>query len=326
MNVKMNDVKKIAMSLCICCTMAVTFGAKLSQSVPKGWGEDFAAAKTEAAASGKKLCIAFSGSDWCGWCVKMEKEIYSQKEFIQRAKKNFVLVMIDNPRNKDILSKLAQKQNRDITNKYGIHGFPSTIVAAANGEVIEKFGGYKQDMNEFLNQLEAAAKRGAVKPNEPPGGDPVADDADAAKDDRFFFEPSERTKIAAREAKQRKENTTSDFELTSFAGIKFGAAKADGEPKLEQPYLSLSNVQKVSYMSGKLAGFTIAAPVKDVKAMSAADLRMATCKLVRSIEKDLGIRMAVTGTKIDFDSKKAKISVNASKSLGQLSVQLLKKR
>ena len=51
------------------------------------WMTDFKAAKELAAKENKVLLVDFSGSDWCGWCVKMEKEIYSQKKFINEAKK-----------------------------------------------------------------------------------------------------------------------------------------------------------------------------------------------------------------------------------------------
>jgi len=325
----MNKMKKTTMCAFVFAFAAVTFGAKLSESVPKGWGEDFAAAKEEAKKAGKLILMAFSGSDWCGWCVKMEKEIYSDKKFISKAKQKFVLVMIDSPRNKEILSKLAQKQNPDLVKKYNIHGYPSTIIARPSGEVVRQFGGYQRGgVDAFLEKLDEAAKQAdAAKGGEKGDAKGDAEDAaDAAKDDRFFNEPSERAKISAREAKQRKANVTNDFELTSFAGIQFGSSKADGAPTLEEPYLGLSEVKRTSYMSGKLVGVTLAVPVKDVKAMSADELRSETCKLVRAIEKELGIRFAVSGSKIDFTGKRASIVVNSSKTSGQLSVQFTKKR
>ena len=323
-----SSAKSVSLALS-CCLAAMAFGAKLSQSVPKGWGEDFAAAKEEAKKDGKLLLLAFSGSDWCGWCIKMDKEIYSQKEFVSKAKKNFVLVMIDNPQNKEILSKLAQRQNRDLTKQFDVHGYPSTIIARPSGEVVHRFGGYQRGgVDAFLEKLEAVAKKAAEeKGDAKDGGKNEADDAEeAAKDDRFFGEASERMKIAAREARQRRANMTNDFELVSFAGIEFGAAKSAGAPKLEDSYHHLSKVAGTTYMGGKLAGVTLAADPKDVKAMSADDFRRETCALVRAIEKDLGVRLAVTGSKMDFVGRKTSIQVKASKGSGQLAVQLLKKK
>ena len=154
----MNIIGK-AMSLAISLAVAsAAFGAELSKSVPKGWDEDFEAGKATAEKSGKLILLAFSGSDWCGWCVKMEKEIYSQKKFINEAKKKFVLVMIDSPRNKEILTKLAKKQNPELVKKYDIHGYPSTVIARPSGEVVKRFGGYQRGgIESFLEALNAVA-------------------------------------------------------------------------------------------------------------------------------------------------------------------------
>ena len=161
--------KRLIFMLAACCIAATAFGAKMSKSVPKGWSEDFAAAQERAGKEGKLILLAFSGSDWCGWCVKMEKDIYSNKKFLKKAGEDYVLVMIDSPRNKDILSKLAKKQNPELVRKYGIRGYPSTIVVRPDGEEVRRFGGYQGDgVEAFLAQLgDVAAKsrqaKGAAK-------------------------------------------------------------------------------------------------------------------------------------------------------------------
>lgn len=175
----MKTILKFGVCVSVCCLVAAAFGAKLSKSVPKGWGEDFSAASATAKKEGKLMLLAFSGSDWCGWCVKMEKEIYSDKKFISEAKKNFVLVMIDSPRNKEILSKFARKQNPGLVEKYGIRGFPSTVIARPSGEVVKKFGGYQRGGVEgFLKDLKAVAdEESAPSPDKGPSGDKVGDAA-----------------------------------------------------------------------------------------------------------------------------------------------------
>ena len=160
----MKTIQKIGVCVTMCCVVAAAFGAKLSKSVPKGWGEDFAAASATAQKEGKLLLLAFSGSDWCGWCVKMEKEIYSDKKFINEAKKNYVLVMIDSPRNKEILSKVALKQNPGLLKKYGVNGFPCTVIARPSGEEVKRFGGYQRGgVEPFLKTLKEIAEEAAPK-------------------------------------------------------------------------------------------------------------------------------------------------------------------
>ena len=304
------------------CLSATVFGEHVSKSVPKGWGEDFAAAKEEASQKGKLLLIAFSGSDWCGWCMKMAKEIYSDQRFIHGAKKNFVLVMIDNPRDKGILSKLAQKQNPGLVAEYRISGYPCTVIAKPSGEAIRRIGGYQSGgVKAFLKTLDDIAEEAGLSANAK--ADPVDE---GNRDERFFKKPAERSKVAAREERQRRANTTNEFELTEFAGIKFGATRMEGAPELAEPYLMLTTVQTTHYVNGKLAGATLATPIKEVNAMSADELRKATCRLVQAIEKDLGIRFAVTDSSIDFSGKNTRITVFSSKITGQLSVRFEKKR
>ena len=148
------------MAAVICAAMAVSsHAAKVSKSVPNGWGEDFAAAQKTAEKENKLILLAFSGSDWCGWCVKMDKEVYSDKKFIKKAKEKFVLVMIDSPRNKEILTKLAQRQNPTLTAKYSVRGFPCSVVVKPNGDEVKRFGGYQRGgPDAFLAMLDEVAK------------------------------------------------------------------------------------------------------------------------------------------------------------------------
>ena len=154
----MNIIGK-AMSLAISLAVAsAAFGAELSKSVPKGWDEDFEAGKATAEKSGKLILLAFSGSDWCGWCVKMDKDIYSDKKFVRAAKKDFELVLIDSPQDKSILSPLAKKQNPDLLKKYHIRGFPCSILVHPDGTESKRFSGYQRGGPEaFLEALKAAA-------------------------------------------------------------------------------------------------------------------------------------------------------------------------
>jgi protein disulfide-isomerase len=150
--------KVVMAALCAVVAMS-SYAAKTSKSVPKGWSEDFAAAQKTAEKEKKLILLAFSGSDWCGWCVKMDKEVYSDKKFIQKAKDKFILVMIDSPQNKDILTKLAKRQNPELTKKYAVRGFPCSIVVKPNGDEVKRFGGYQRGGPEaFLEKLEEVAK------------------------------------------------------------------------------------------------------------------------------------------------------------------------
>lgn len=157
---KMKKTACVAISLLALSAAAV----KMSDAVPKGWVEDFEAAKKAAAAEGKLVFLAFSGSDWCGWCVKLDQEVYSQSDFIRKAKRDFVLTMIDNPRDQNRLSPLAQRQNRELTTQFGVRGFPSGVVCSADGKEIERISGYvKGGPDAYLERMKEIAKKAGHK-------------------------------------------------------------------------------------------------------------------------------------------------------------------
>lgn len=135
-------------------------------AMPKGWTDDFDAAKAKAAKEGKLLLVDFSGSDWCGWCIKLDDEVFSKKEFVKTAQMDFVLVMVDSPRNKEKLSKKARKQNPGLVEKYKIRGFPTVLVMDAEGEVLARTGYRKGGVKEYIKHLDsiAEAHRAKAKP------------------------------------------------------------------------------------------------------------------------------------------------------------------
>ena len=69
--------------------------------------------------------LFFTGSDWCGWCIRLQKEVFYKPEFIEWANDNVVLVDIDFPRNKSKQSAELQQQNNLLQQQFGIQGYPT---------------------------------------------------------------------------------------------------------------------------------------------------------------------------------------------------------
>ena len=115
-------------------------GVASATSTPAGWTDDFEAAKKQAASEDKLLLVDFSGSDWCGWCKKLDREVFAKPEFLKGVKNDFVLVMIDSPKDKSLLSEKAAKQNPELQRHYKISGYPTVLILDAAGEVLEKTG------------------------------------------------------------------------------------------------------------------------------------------------------------------------------------------
>jgi len=99
------------------------------------WLTDFEAAKKLAKAENKPIFIDFSGSDWCHWCVKLDKEVFSKPEFIKYANDNLILFLADFPRTKQ-QSEKVQTQNRALMAQYQVRGFPTIIVLNSKAEKI----------------------------------------------------------------------------------------------------------------------------------------------------------------------------------------------
>ena len=89
------------------------------------WLTDYKMAQQEAKANNKLLLLDFTGSDWCGWCIKLNKEVFSKPEFKDYANKNLVLMEVDFPRGKSQGSDI-KKQNEGLAQQYQIEGFPAT--------------------------------------------------------------------------------------------------------------------------------------------------------------------------------------------------------
>jgi thioredoxin-related protein len=108
----------------------------------KAWLTDFEEARKIAAKEDKSILIDFTGSDWCGWCIKLKKEVFSHDEFVKEASKDFVLVELDFPK-KNNQSEEEKAANKALVKKYNVQGFPTIILADAEGK---KFGqtGYRE--------------------------------------------------------------------------------------------------------------------------------------------------------------------------------------
>jgi thioredoxin-related protein len=114
------------------------------------WLGDFNTAKTEAAKTHKLILINFSGSDWCGPCIRLRKEILESANFESYAADHLLLVRADFPRQKkNQPSKEQVKLNEALAEKYNSEGkFPYTLLVDENGKVLKTWDGYPDETPE----------------------------------------------------------------------------------------------------------------------------------------------------------------------------------
>ncbi len=119
----------------------------------EGWLTDWEAAKAKSKAENKPILINLTGSDWCGWCIKMEKETFSQKAFKDFAAENLILMEADFPKKKELPAAL-KKQNAELEKQYLAGGYPTVFLLDAEGKKLsEDLGTLKGGMNEFIAKL-----------------------------------------------------------------------------------------------------------------------------------------------------------------------------
>jgi protein disulfide-isomerase len=99
----------------------------------------------------------FTGSDWCGWCIMLDKEVFSKPEFKEYASKNLVLLELDFPRRKQMPAETAA-QNERLLMKYGIQGFPTVVVFDSSGKPLGALGYQAGGPQAFIAELEKLRK------------------------------------------------------------------------------------------------------------------------------------------------------------------------
>ena len=121
----------------------------------EGWLDDLEKAKEQAKTGGKRILLDFTGSDWCGWCKKLDAEVFSQQEFKDYATKHLVLVEVDFPHGFK-LPDATKKQNEALAKKYQINGYPTIIVTSASGNRKGQLGYMEGGPKAFIKALEKA--------------------------------------------------------------------------------------------------------------------------------------------------------------------------
>jgi protein disulfide-isomerase len=128
------------------------------------WLTDLDEAKKVATKENKKLLVDFTGSDWCGYCIKLHKEVFDTPEF-EKFAKDFVLVELDFPKRKE--QPAAEKaKNQAAQKKYAVNGFPTVLILTVGGKVLNRAEGYSPDSgpSAYLPQLGAPATKKVKAP------------------------------------------------------------------------------------------------------------------------------------------------------------------
>lgn len=123
------------------------------------WLHDFEAAKARAKEENKPIFINFTGSDWCGWCIKLEKEVFNKEAFKKYAADNLVLVEVDFPKKKEQSEEVIE-QNEKLDKEFKIEGYPTLFLLDAEGEKLSEDVGYRKGGAEaYVKHLKSLLKK-----------------------------------------------------------------------------------------------------------------------------------------------------------------------
>jgi protein disulfide-isomerase len=140
-----------------CGTMALLIGLAQSACAETEWVTDYEKAKAEAAERNVPILVNFSGSDWCGWCIKLEREVFSKPAFAQYAQENLVMLLLDFPRRKPQEDDVKAR-NRKLMEQFSVQGFPTILVVDATGKELARTGYQRGGADAYVEHIKSLLK------------------------------------------------------------------------------------------------------------------------------------------------------------------------
>ena len=143
---------------------ALSFNAQTTVNLK--WENDMNTCIQQSMSSKKPIMLFFTGSDWCGWCMRLQKEVFQTPEFSAWAEQNVILMEVDFPR-KSVLPENIKQQNNQLQASFAVRGYPTVFfvnpTVGADGKVsLNSLGqtGYQQGgPNSWITSVSAFVKK-----------------------------------------------------------------------------------------------------------------------------------------------------------------------
>jgi thioredoxin-related protein len=132
---------------------------------PGRWTMDLDAAKQIAAEKKLPIMLDFSGSDWCTWCQVMETNVFMKPEWTAYATNNLMMVLLDFPNDESLVPEKYRERNEDLSQQYGIEGFPTYVILDDDGttELGQLGAGRDKTPASFIEELKKVFRGRAVE-------------------------------------------------------------------------------------------------------------------------------------------------------------------
>ena len=148
----MKPIKRISIRMALAVMISTLFVS--TAMAEEGWLVDFEKAKAQAAKEGKAILMEFTGSDWCPPCKALHKNVLVKDIFKEEMPKHYILLKLDNPRDKSKQTDAEKAQYKELAREYKVTGVPSVFLADADGNPFFKSSGYSgQSADEWVEQM-----------------------------------------------------------------------------------------------------------------------------------------------------------------------------
>ncbi len=137
-------------------SLTLEAGEVMTKGAEKGrWTMDLDAAQKLAAEENLVVFLDFTGSDWCGWCIRMNKQVFSKDGWEKFAEEKLALVKIDFPRNQNLVPEAYRQRNRTLQSKYSVGGYPTYILLDSDGksELGRLGAGHNKTLESFKKEV-----------------------------------------------------------------------------------------------------------------------------------------------------------------------------
>ncbi|MFT7171499.1 MAG: thiol-disulfide isomerase/thioredoxin [Paracoccaceae bacterium] len=133
----------------------------LAPAVEGRWFADYDEAVKVAKEEGKDLLVDFTGSDWCGWCIKLHDEVFDHDEWITEASKSYVFVALDFPNGAEAKALVPNpERNEELKKELGVRGFPTIFLMGTDGVPYAQTGYQKGGPAAYLKHMSEIAASG----------------------------------------------------------------------------------------------------------------------------------------------------------------------
>ena len=129
-------------------------GSSPSDSPLLPWTTDFDKAMAVAKADSLPIYLYFTGSSWCIWCKKMDREIHNQDAFRQKTVGKMLFVKVDLP-----AGSQPNETTKALLDTYHVHGVPTVVILSSDGEELARFRYQQMPPEQYADIILAAATR-----------------------------------------------------------------------------------------------------------------------------------------------------------------------